>query len=238
VETPRINEAPLLGSTGQVLTCCEVKLVDVPNSQYSVDNKPAEGEIWVRGGNVTKGYFKQPKTTAEAFTDDGWFMTGDVGKFDELGNLYVTSRIKSLIKLRNGEYVPLERLESFYSLSKYVDRLLVYADSEHDQVVGVVVPKLDTMRDWAVSKGLLANDATLQDISSSKECVGEVLRDIQSIAKANGLSRGETPIGVFLAPEEWTPQNNRLTAAQKIKRRELEAEFKGEIMRIFGDSSK
>jgi len=235
VETPIINGAPLLGSTGQVLTCSEVKLVNVPDSQYSVDNKPyPEGEIWVRGGNVTKGYYKQAKKTAEAFTDDGWFMTGDVGKFDELGNLYVVSRLSSLVKMFNGEYIAREALESFFSLSRLVDRILVYGDSEHNQVVAVVVPKLDTMREWAVSQGLLSLDASLDEIAKSKECTREVLRELVAIAKGHGLARAETPVGVVLSREEWTPQNNRLTAAQKIKRRELEAEFKDEILRVYG----
>lgn len=68
----------------------------------------------MRGSNVFKGYFKRPDLDAEAFTVDGWFKTGDIGQWDSDGTLRIIDRLKNLIKLQNGEYIALDRLESIY----------------------------------------------------------------------------------------------------------------------------
>ncbi len=96
------NFANKIGSVGLVLDCNEVKI-----------NNPDEngiGEIYVRGDNVMVGYYNDEEATKEAF-DDGWFRTGDLGRLDEDGFLYVTGRIKNLIILPNGKNVSAEELE-------------------------------------------------------------------------------------------------------------------------------
>jgi long-subunit acyl-CoA synthetase (AMP-forming) len=70
-----------LGSVGLPMACVEVKLVDVPDAGYLSSNKPLpQGEVWLRGPSVSKGYFKNEAATTEAYTSDGWFQTGDIGK--------------------------------------------------------------------------------------------------------------------------------------------------------------
>jgi long-chain acyl-CoA synthetase len=96
----------VLGMVGPPTACAEIKLVDVPDSSYKSTNVPRpQGEIWMRGPTVMKGYYKQPKTTAESLTEDGWLMTGDIGEWTSDGNLAVIDRKKNLVKLSNGEYV-------------------------------------------------------------------------------------------------------------------------------------
>ena len=80
------------------------------------ETKVVDGELWIKGDNVFSGYYKDPEKTAEAFTPDGWFRTGDLVRFDDEGFLYITGRIKNLIILANGENISPESLEEpFYA---------------------------------------------------------------------------------------------------------------------------
>lgn len=99
---------------GDVPPSIEVKLVDFKEAGYTVKDKPTpRGEIWIRGPCIMDGYFKNEEETKKALTDDGWFMTGDIGTFGEDGRLYVIDRKKSLVKTLKGEYVALEKVGYF-----------------------------------------------------------------------------------------------------------------------------
>lgn len=100
-----------LDAHGDIETCIEVKLVDFPDAGYYSTNTPKpQGEIWVRGESVTKGYYENPELTAETITPDGWFKTGDIGEWDANGHLKVIDRKKNLVKTLNGEYIALEKV--------------------------------------------------------------------------------------------------------------------------------
>ena len=85
-----------------------------PRAQFKIDNPDEEGigEILLKGDNITKGYYKDPEATAASFTEDGWFRSGDYGKLDEDGELYITGRKKFIIILPNGENIFPETVES------------------------------------------------------------------------------------------------------------------------------
>ena len=94
---------------GEMPGSIEVKLVDVPDLNYSTDHEPPQGEIWIRGGTVTEGYLDLEKENQESF-HDGWFKTGDIGQFDSKGQLKIIDRKKNLVKTLSGEYVALEKV--------------------------------------------------------------------------------------------------------------------------------
>jgi long-chain acyl-CoA synthetase len=98
------------GAVGIPTSSIEIKLVDVPDMQYLHRNDPPQGEIWLRGPTVAKGYFMNLDQTAKAFTSDGWFKTGDVGQWQPSGTLVIIDRIKNLVKTLNGEYIALEKV--------------------------------------------------------------------------------------------------------------------------------
>jgi long-chain acyl-CoA synthetase len=98
------------GSVGVPMACAEVKLVDVPDAGYFANNKPSQGEIWLRGPSMTKGYYNRDKETEEAFTEDGWFKTGDIGQWEPSGTIKIIDRKKNLVKTLNGEYIALEKV--------------------------------------------------------------------------------------------------------------------------------
>lgn len=103
------------GSVGKPIPCMQVKIEN--------------GEILVKGPSVTKGYYKNPEATAEAFTEDGWLHTGDLGNFDEDGFLYVTGRCKNLILLDNGENVSAEMLEERFAKEPLVQEVICFGDN-------------------------------------------------------------------------------------------------------------
>lgn len=108
------------GSVGVPLDCCEIKI-----------NNPDEegvGEIYVRGDNVTQGYYGDPEATAAAF-DGEWFKTGDHGRIDEDGFLFIVGRKKNLICLSNGKNVSPEELEDKLSRIEYVKEVLVFEEN-------------------------------------------------------------------------------------------------------------
>ena len=98
------------GSVGVPMACAEVKLVDVAEAGYFANNKPSQGEIWLRGPSISKGYYNRDKETEEAFTEDGWFKTGDVGQWEPSGTVKIIDRKKNLVKTLNGEYIALEKV--------------------------------------------------------------------------------------------------------------------------------
>jgi long-chain acyl-CoA synthetase len=95
---------------GELEACIEVKLVDFADAGYYTTNNPQQGEIWIRGPCVAEGYLDLEKETKEAFTEDGWFMTGDIGEWDSKGQLRIIDRKKNLVKTLNGEYIALEKV--------------------------------------------------------------------------------------------------------------------------------
>ena len=95
---------------GDIPANIEIKLVDFADAGYFATNNPSQGEIWIRGEPVFEGYFDNPEETKASLTDDGWFMTGDIGEFDKNGHLRIIDRKKNLVKTLNGEYIALEKV--------------------------------------------------------------------------------------------------------------------------------
>jgi len=114
------NHGNRLGSVGLPLDCCRVRVAGPDGSGV--------GEIQVKGGNVMRGYYGSGHATQEAFTGDGWFKTGDLGRLDKGGYLYVTGRIKNLIILSNGKNVSPEELEEKIKLMPFVVETAVYGE--------------------------------------------------------------------------------------------------------------
>ncbi len=131
------NEFNRVGSVGIPIPCMEVK-IDQPNEN-------GEGEICARGENVMLGYYKDPEETARVIDADGFFHTGDIGRLDKDGCLYITGRIKNLIILANGKNVYPEEIETAISSIPGVVDVVVYEGVsrrgiEHNQVVAEIYP--------------------------------------------------------------------------------------------------
>ncbi|KAJ3414882.1 long-chain fatty acid-CoA ligase [Chytridiales sp. JEL 0842] len=225
-----------LGVVGAPLPSGEVKLVDVPDTTYSSRNRPRpQGEVWLRGGTVMKGYYKQPQLTAETLTEDGWLMTGDIGEWLPDGNLVIIDRKKNLVKLANGEYIALEKLESVYKTSPYVQNICVYGDSEQPYCVALVQPVEKEVVYYCKANNLFRDpeNMELSDLVAHPEVSKAVVESLKEVAKKVDLKPAEIVQAVFVAGEEWTPQNGLLTAAMKLKRKDLVKHYMPQIDKMY-----
>ena len=111
------NQFSVPNSVGMPLSCNQVRISE-------------EGEIQVKGDNVTQGYYRNEEENKKAFTEDGWFKTGDIGKIDEYGALHITGRIKNLIILSNGKNISAEAIESRIYTIPYVKEVIVYGKND------------------------------------------------------------------------------------------------------------
>lgn len=140
------DEAP--GCVGTPLPCMKIKLRDI--------NAEGEGEICVKGGNVMMGYYKDDAATAAAFDDDDYFRTGDYGKFDRDGQLYITGRLKNLIILANGKNVYPEEIENELTSVGGVLEIVVYEGQsargvEHNAIVAEIFPDADYLKKYNIT---------------------------------------------------------------------------------------
>ena len=123
-----------VGAVGQPLPGVEVKIAE-------------NGEIICRGHNVMMGYYKQPELTAEVIDKDGWFHTGDLGKFNEHGLLQITGRMKNLFKTSLGKYVNPDVVEGKFSTSGFIEQIVVLGENQKF-AAALIRPDFAFLKDW------------------------------------------------------------------------------------------
>jgi len=221
---------------GAPLPCVELKLRDVPDMNYRATNLPnPQGEVCIRGPSVAEGYYKMPEQTAEAFGEDGWFYTGDVGEFREDGTLAIIDRKKNLVKLAHGEYIALEKMENKFKDSVLVENVCAYGNSDRDYPIALVVPNKVALAKWAEAEGIPHDD--IGHLVDTKQAQKHVLDAIVAAARKAHLKEIEIVKNVVLVHEEWTPENGFLTAAMKLQRNAIYSHYRSEIEKAYGDVS-
>jgi long-chain acyl-CoA synthetase len=231
-----------VGDCGAPLTCCDVRLMDVPEMGYRASDREhgisneqkinciGRGEICIRGDNVFKGYYKMIEKTAEAIDAEGWLHTGDIGLWTPSGQLKIIDRKKNIFKLSQGEYVAPEKIESLFATSKFVLQSFVYGDSVRNHLVCVIVPNPETAQEWALKNGMKGKD--VRQLTQSTEFKKAVLADVQSKSRHAKLNGFEIVKNVHLDPDMWTNEN-LLTPTFKLKRKEAENKYRNEIERMY-----
>jgi len=198
--------------------------------------KPCKGrgEILIKGPTVAAGYYKRPEETAKAFQKDGWFRTGDIGLFTPDCSIQIIDRVKNLVKLKGGEYIPLEAMEREYATSVYCDSVsggvMAYGDGDMDRPVLMMHANVNLFR----KKG---DGQTVKQLCESQEVNDTILADLQRIGKAN-LARNAVVVGVHLIPGSedpdlaWTPENGCQTASNKLQRNIVKNKFAKELAEL------
>ncbi|GMK57871.1 hypothetical protein CspeluHIS016_0407050 [Cutaneotrichosporon spelunceum] len=219
-------------SVGGPVPGAEIKLADVPEAGYLSTSNPPQGEILLRGPAIFKGYYKRSDLDKEAFTEDGWFKTGDVGQWNKDGTLSIIDRIKNLVKLQGGEYIALEHLESVYKSASFVLNGCVVANANHTHPAMVVMVHPTSLPAFAKQNGL-GDHGDLDAYCEDPAVVNACLKEMNDIGKKQGLKGMELLEAIVLTPDEWTPESGFLTAAQKLQRKTIETHYKDKINAVY-----
>ena len=189
----------------------------------------ADGEILVRGPNLMSGYYGHEAETAAVFTEDGWFRTGDVGKIDEDGRLYITDRKKELFKLSNGKYVAPQLVESLIKQSQYVSQVVVVG-AGRKQPAALIVP------DWeALASALPTPQAEehTQRVAWSRSPAAVKLVQTEVAELTRPLHDYERVRRVALLPDDFSIDGGELTPTLKVKRRVIDEKYSGLIEELY-----
>ncbi|KAH6560181.1 hypothetical protein BASA60_000380 [Batrachochytrium salamandrivorans] len=222
------------GHIGVPMPHCEIKLVDVPDLNYSSEDKPSpRGEICIRGSCVFRGYYKAPEKTAEVLDADGWCHTGDIGMWDTQGRLRIIDRVKHIFKLSQGEYIAPEKIEMVYHQHEIVAQAFVYGDSLQSTVIAVVVPDEDSFGPWAKEHG--ATSETFADMCKEVAIKKAVLKELADFGKSHGLKGFENIKNVYLDSVQFSPANNLLSPTFKLKRHEAKKLYQQQITEMYSE---
>jgi len=189
-----------------------------------------DGEIETRGPHVMLGYWHKPEETRNAFTDDGWFKTGDVGHFDRGGYLIITDRKKELLKTSGGKYIAPQQIEQLIKSSRFVSQVVVIGDGRNFPAA-LIVPDWQQLDGYAQYKGYdlhtraeFCHDARIID-----------LFERQIAARTKDLAQFEKIKRIALLEKEFTLEGGELTPTLKVKRRVIDQKFRDVIDQLYAE---
>lgn len=198
------------------------KIGSVGRPIKNIDLKIREdGEITVKGPTVTLGYYKDEMQTKEAFTEDGYFKTGDIGILDEDNFLFITDRKKEMFKTSGGKYVAPQVIENLAKASQFIEQIMVVGDGEK-MPTALVQPDFEFAKNWALKNNINIGN-TPEEIAGSKDLKSEIEKEIAKINEH--LGNWEQVKKIELTPEIWTEDNGLLTPTLKLKRKAIKAYF-------------
>jgi fatty acid CoA ligase FadD9 len=199
----------------------DYKLVDVPELGYFATDRPhPRGELYVKSTDLIPGYYRRPEITAELFDADGWYHTGDV--MAEIGpdQLVYVDRRNNVLKLSQGEFVTVSKLEAAYGGHPSIRQIFVYGNSARSYVLAVIVP----------------TDDALASVGGDTEAVKPLLSEaLQTVARDSGLQSFELPRDFLVETTPFTLENGLLTGIRKLARPQLKARYGPELEQMYVD---
>ncbi len=198
----------------------KVGTVGEPYIPGTVRIDPDTGEIQTKHEGVFKGYWNKPEKTAEAFTEDGWLKTGDVGEWVDDTHIKIVDRIKDIIITAGGKNISPSEIENSLKTSPYVKEAMVIGDGRK-YLTALIGIEFDTVGDWATRRGIPYT--TYRDLSEKPEVI-ELIQEV--VNKTNEkFARVENIRKFRLLPKELDHEDGELTATQKLKRNAMEKMF-------------
>ncbi len=206
-----------IGSVGRPIKNIDIKIRE-------------DGEITVKGPTVTQGYYKDEEKTKEAFTDDGYFRTGDIGMLDGDNFLFITDRKKEMFKTSGGKYVAPQVIENLAKSSQFIEQIMVVGDGEK-MPTALVQPNFEYAKTWADKQKINIGNSP-EEIANSKELKDEIQKEIEKINAH--LGKWEQVKKIELTPEVWTENNGLLTPTLKLKRKVVKERFRDLYEKLYG----
>jgi fatty acid CoA ligase FadD9 len=200
----------------------DYKLVDVPDLGYFATDRPyPRGELLLKTENMFPGYYKRPEVTAGVFDEDGYYRTGDVVAEVGLDRLVYVDRRNNVLKLAQGEFVTLAKLEAEFGNSPLVRQIYIYGNSAQPYLLAVVVPTEDA---------LATHDA--DGVAALKPLIAESL---QNVAKEAGLQSYEVPRDFIVETTPFTLENGLLTGIRKLAWPKLKQHYGERLEQLYAD---
>ncbi len=216
--TVNLADKSKIGTVGPALPGVGVRLAD-------------DGEIEVRGINVFREYWNNPEATAAAFSEGGWFRTGDIGSFDSEGFLTITGRKKEIIVTAGGKNVAPAALEDPIRANPIVGQVVVVGDQK-PFISALVTLDSEMLPTWLANNGL-PSDMPLREAASNDAVRAEVQRAVD--AANTRVSRAESIRKFTILDTEWTEASGHLTPKLSIKRNVIMSDFADEIAAIYDE---
>ena len=214
VSCDHLNEPFTVGSVGRPIEGISIRISE-------------DGEVLLKGPTITRGYYNREDLTKAAFTDDGYFRTGDAGylKGDEL---FLTERIKDLFKTSNGKYIAPQMIESKLLVDKYIDQIAVIAD-ERKFVSALIIPVYPLLEEYARANGI--SFQTREELCADERIVRMMKERIDTLQQQ--LAHYEQVKRFTLLPHHLSMEKGELTNTLKIRRRVLNENYKAEIDKMY-----
>lgn len=170
-------------------------------------------EILAKGSGIMKGYYKKPTETAEVFTEDGWLKTGDAGRFDEHGNLFITDRIKDLMKTSNGKYVTPQPIENQLSNNNFINQAMIVAEGR-PYVTALIIPNFEALEPQLAKLNVTFTSwAEVVKLEKVKDFYRDKIEELQQ-----NIAGFERVKKFVLMPAEFEINSGEITPTLKVKR--------------------
>lgn len=188
-----------------------------------------EGEVLLKGPTITRGYYNREDLTKQAFTEDGYFRTGDSGYLKD-GELFLKERIKDLYKTSNGKYIAPQMIESKLLVDKYIDQICIIAD-QRKFVSALIIPVYPLLEEYAREHGIPFE--TREQLCANPK-INEMMKErIDTLQQQ--LAHYEQINRFTLLPHHFSMERGELTNTLKIKRRVLNENYKREIEAMYAE---
>ncbi|PIF46801.1 long-chain acyl-CoA synthetase [Chryseobacterium sp. 52] len=207
---------------GLTETTATLTLFPLTHFEHGTSGKPLPGvemrigendEIQARGNGIMKGYYNKPEETQKVFTEDGWFKTGDAGKFDDKGNLIITDRIKDLMKTSNGKYIAPQQIENLLTNNNFIQQIMLVAEGRQF-VSALIVPNFEFLKDF-IKKNNIPFTNWEEAVKNEKivALYKEKIKELQ-----DHLADYEKVKKFTLMPAEFDINTGEITPTLKVKR--------------------